>query len=195
MSAAITTFRNVRARLHAVGEEQWLAGWVTHLSREEARIRLWNLVPFKVGSRVVCECYGQGTVARFVATVLAQAGPDLAFDLIGSISYSPSDETPRIYTTGLAGELTDGGETAAMTVLDVSPLSLGVLVDRAFAAGQELTMELPTEMGPISAKVCVANCRPDPDREGSFRIGVNVVEMPRLDRARWGRLIVERSEA
>ena len=195
MPAAITTFRNVRARLKTPDEERWLTGWVMHLAREESRIRLWSFVPLGIGSRVVCDCYGQGTVARFVGTILAQAGCDVAIDLVGSISYSPSDETPRIYAVGLEGEIKLEDETFAMTVLDVSPLSLGIMVDREFSANDALGMELTTEMGPISAEVCVANCRPDPDHPGHFRMGINIVSMPRLDRARWGRLVVERSEA
>lgn len=195
MPAAITTFRNVRARLNPAGEKGWLTGWVMHLAREESRIRLWSFVSLPIGSRVACECYGQGTVARFTGTVLAQAGKDVAIDLVGSITYSPSDETPRIYTTGLAGELIGGDGPYAMTVLDVSPLSLGVLTDREFSAHDELSMELPTKMGPVAASVCVMNCRPDPDSPGQFRLGLNIIDMPRLDRARWGRLVVERAEA
>ena len=195
MAAAITTFRNVRARLNPIGEERWLAGWVTHLAREESRIRLWNFVPLEIGSRVACECYGQGTVARFFGTVLAQAGQDVAIDLAGSISYAPSDETPRIYASGLGGELVGSDGPSAMTVLDLSPLSLGVLTDREFAAQEHLAMDLPTEMGPVAATVAVANCRPDAESPGYFRLGLNIVEMARLDRARWGRLVVERSEA
>lgn len=195
MAAAITTFRNVRARLNRSQNDRWLAGWVTHLAREEARIRLWNFVPLHCEERVRCECYGQGTVARFGGRIVAQAGQELAIELIGSISYAPSEETPRIYASGLVGHVQgpDGG--ASMTVLDVSPLSLGVLVDAEFAANEELAIDLPTEMGPIAASVSVANCRPDAESPGYFRVGLHIVEMTRLDRARWGRLVAERAEA
>lgn len=195
MAAAINTFRNVRARLNRETDDRWLAGWVIHLAREEARVRLWDAVPLASGERVSCECYGQGTLAKFAGKVLAQAGQDLAIDLVGSISYAPSEETPRIYATGLVGGLEGPDGRGAMTVLDVSPLSLGILVDAAFPANSELAMVLPTEMGPIAATVTVANCRPDPESPGYYRTGLHIVEMARLDRARWGRLVVERAEA
>lgn len=194
MPAAINTFRNVRARLSRPGDTEWLSGWVTHLAREEARIRICNFNVLS-GQEVVCECYGQGTIARFSGKVFAQADMDLAIELSGSISYAPSQETPRIYAAGLVGQVEgpDGGGT--ITVLDVSPLSLGVLSDVAFGPMTELAVDLPTEMGPIAATVTVANCRPDPESPGFFRIGLNIVDMARLDRARWGRLVIERSEA
>ena len=195
MAAAITTFRNVRARLNRAENDRWLAGWVTHLAREEARIRLWNFVPMSGGERVQCECYGQGTVARFSGKVVAQAGQDLAIDLVGSISYAPSEETPRIYATGLVGALEGPDGSTPITVLDVSPLSLGGLVEGVFCPNSELALELPTEMGPITAAVSVANCRADAESPGFYRVGLHIVDMARLDRARWGRLVAERAEA
>lgn len=195
MATAINTFRNVRARLNRRGDDNVLTGWVTHLAREEARVRLWNFVPFDAGERVSCECFGQGTVARFVGQVIAQADRDLAINLVGSISYAPSGEPPRIYVAGLRGKL-DGPEGGAtMEVLDLSPVGLGVLVDLDFAVTNELRMEMPTEMGPVTARVSIANKRPDAARPGSFRMGLQIVDMSRLDYARWGRLVAERSEA
>lgn len=195
MAASINTFRNVRARLTRGSDGRCLAGWVTHLAREEARIRLWNFVAMATDERVVCECYGQGTLARFGGRIVAQAGQDLAINLVGSISYAPSEETPRIYATGLVGQLESADGSATMTVLDLSPLSLGALVDSPFDPKERLTMSLPTEMGSITAEVSIANCRADPESPGFFRIGLHLHEMARLDRARWGRLVLERAEA
>lgn len=195
MSAAIRTFRNVRVRLNRRNSDKWLAGWVTHLARDEARIRLWNHVPFEENEPVAGECYGQGTVARFTGRVFAQANLDVAISLAGSISYAPSDETPRIFASGLAGQLAGREKCATLQVLDVSPLSLGILADNEFDPGEYLTMALPTEMGPVGAKVSVANCREDNENPGHYRIGLHIVDMARLDRARWGRLVSERAEA
>ena len=141
------------------------------------------------------ECYGQGTVARFTGKVFAQANLDIAITLNGSISFAPSEETPRIYATGLSGQLKGHEKSASLQVLDVSPLSLGVLADCGFDNGECLTMALPTEMGPVAASVSVANCREDPDVPGRFRLGLHIDDMARLDRARWGRLVAERAEA
>jgi hypothetical protein len=195
MSAAIRTFRNVRIRIHRRASDKWLAGWVTHLARDEARVRLWSHVPFEENELVNGECYGQGTVARFTGRVFAQSNLDVAINLHGSISYAPSEETPRICATGLAGKLAGLEKTVNVQVLDVSPDSLGILADGAFDAGDELTLALPTEMGPVGARVSVANCREDPDCPEHFRMGLHLVELARLDRARWGRLVAERAEA
>lgn len=195
MSASIRTFRNVRVRLHRRNSDKWLAGWVTHLARDEARVRLWSHVPFEVNEPVAGECYGQGTVARFSGKVFAQANLDIAISLLGSISYAPSEETPRIFAAGLHGQLEGHRGTAEIQVLDVSPLSLGVLADKGFDSGDHLTLAMPTEMGPVAAKVSVANCREDSKAPGQFRIGLHIEDMARLDRARWGRLVAERAEA
>jgi hypothetical protein len=195
MSASIRTFRNVRVRLHRRNSDKWLAGWVTHLARDEARVRLWSHIPFDVNEPVAGECYGQGTVARFNGRVFAQANLDIAVSLIGSISYAPSEETPRIFASGLHGHLEGHRGAAAIQVLDVSPLSLGVLADGGFDSGDRLTLAMPTEMGPVVAKVSVANCREDSNAPGQFRIGLHIDDMARLDRARWGRLVAERAEA
>lgn len=195
MAASITTFRNVRSRLKRLNGNTWLAGWVTHLAREESRIRLWNNVPMVLGERVSCECYGQGIVARFQGKVLAQASENLAITVLGSISYAPSEETPRIYASGLVGQLEGPNGAANMNVLDLSPQSLGATVDVEFNIGTVLTMHLSTEMGPIEACVSVANSRPDPALHGHFRVGMHILDIQRLDRARWGRLVSERAEA
>ena len=195
MAAAITTFRNVRARLSRAQDAHPQTGWIVHLNRGEARVRLWSVVPFSSQERVTCECFGQGTVARFTGAVVAQAGADLAIDILGSILYGPSTETPRLYALGLEGELEGADGRRAMRVLDVSPQSLGVSVDDAYSAATRLEMRLATEMGSVAATVEVVNCREDAESPGHFRMGINIVEMPRLDRARWGRLVQERAEA
>ncbi len=184
----------MRIRLQRGSSGEWLAGWVTHLSRDEARVHLWNFLVMKADEPVVGECYGQGTVARFNGRIIAQAGQDLAIAVHGSISYAPSEETPRIQASGLMGTLRSRMGDAMMQVLDVSPLSLGTMVDMPLDPGDQLAMSLSTEMGPIDAKVTVANCRPDGTSEG-FRVGLHIVDMARLDRARWGRLVIERAEA
>lgn len=193
--SSIKTFRNVRARLQRRTSGEWMSGWVTHLVREEARVRLWTPIPLLTNEPIVGECYGQGTLARFSGRLLAQAGQEISIGVIGSISYAPSEETPRICATGLVGQLGSRESCAAMQVLDVSPASLGALVDLEFDPGAELTMDLPSEMGPITARVSVANCRPDPEMPERFRIGMHILDMARLDRARWGRLVAERAEA
>ncbi len=195
MSAAIKTFRNVRVRIHRRNSDKWVAGWVSHLARDEARIRLWSPIDFEENEPVSGECYGQGTVARFVGRIFAQASHEVAIALSGSISYAPSEETPRIFATGLSGRISGNGQDAAMRVLDVSPLSLGIVANYAFAPSEDLTMTLPSEMGPITATVSVANCREDGDTPGRYRIGLHIVTMARLDTARWGRLVAERAEA
>ena len=195
MSAPIKTFRNVRVLLRRGKTGEWIAGWVTHLARDEARIRLWNYLPLDPGESLAGECYGQGTVARFNGKMLAQAGPDLAIEIAGSISYAPSEETPRICAAGLVGKLETRDGTATMQVVDVSPLSLGAFVDAIYEPGAELTMELSTEMGPIAARVSVANCRTEGGIADHYRVGLHILDMARLDRARWGRLVSERAEA
>ena len=193
--ATINTFRNVRARLTRQGHAAPLSGWVTHLVREEARMRLWNYVPLVGGERVRCECFSQGTVARFNGAVIAQAREEIAIRVVGTIAYGPSEETPRIFASGLEGELKGPHGNGTMVVLDVSPVSLGVMVDAEFSPTDELHMEMGTAMGPLSAKVSIANVRPDPTSPGCFRMGLHIVDMGRLDRARWGRLIAEHAEA
>ncbi len=195
MSAAIKTFRNVRVRIHRLNSDSWVAGWVSHLARDEARIRLWSPIAFEENEPVSGECYGQGTVARFVGRIFAQASHEAAIALSGSISYAPSEETPRIWATGLSGQIASRTREATMRVLDVSPLSLGILSSAEFTSEEDLTMNLPSEMGPITAKVSVANCREDGESPPRYRIGLHIVEMARLDTARWGRLVAERAEA
>ena len=56
-------------------------------------------------------------------------------------------------------------------------------------------MEFPTDNGSITAAVSVANCRADADNGEQYRMGLHIVDMARLDRARWGRLVLERAEA
>lgn len=195
MPVVITTFRNVRARLNRTASDTWLSGWVTHLAREEARLRLWGFVPLTTHERIVCECYGQGTVAKFNGVVIGQVGQDVAIDLIGSIFYTPSNETPRIYAPGLEGTLTAETVRSRMMLMDLSAKSLGVLADAEFRVGQQMSMELPNPGGPIMAKVSVANCRADVDDATHFRVGLHIVDMSRLDLARWSRLVADSAEA
>lgn len=193
MSFAIRTFTNVRARLFRVQDGKWLSGWVMNLAREEARIKLSGPIALTAGEQLVGECYGLGTVARFQGTLVGQAGLEIAIHVIGSVTFGPSEETPRIQTSGLHGVLHSGVGTSPLEVLDVSPESMGVVVSQPFEPGAELMITLPTEMGPIEGQVSVANCRDDHEREGHFRMGLHIVQLDRLARARWSRLVTERA--
>ena len=158
-------------------------------------MRLWTYLPLEQGECLRCECFGQGTVASFRGSVIGQSAQEVALGILGTIAYAPSSETPRILATGLAGEIKGPASTGTMYVLDVSPTSLGCVVDTEFSPKDELQMSLASEMGSIDARVAIANVRPDPSSPGCFRLGLNIVDMSRLDRARWGRLVLERAEA
>lgn len=195
MGASIRTFRHVRARVQRLNEEKWRPAWVEHIAQEDARIRLQSFACLRAREEVVVECYGDGTLVRFVGTVIAQAGQEFAMSITGSMTFEPSRESVRLCVENISGFLEGNGLKTSFIALDVSPKSLGGLADRAFTPTIGLRLSLQLSGGVFEAEVGVANCRADPSEPGYFRIGLHILQASRLDGALWTRMLIERAEA
>ncbi len=191
MGDRVKTFRNARCRFLIVKEGRWHAGWTQHLAQGEARVRLKTFVGLATGEEVVGECYGDGAVVRFSGRVAAQMGQEVSIGIVGSLGFETCHESIRIEVVGIEGTLHIEGGEQPMIVADVSPASLGGFTGVPLRVGtvHDLTLRRANET--IQCRVGVANCQADPTEAGACRVGFRIVELSRLDGARWSRLIDE----
>jgi len=183
----IKTFRNVRSRVYRPDGDVAMAGWVKKLEQHLVVIRLNAYTSLQVGERLNGECSGDGVSARFEGVVASQAGQDVTVYFTNALTYEPSDTTIRIKAEGVDGKLTEGVNTVDLLVMDISPGGLGGIVERPIGMGVLMDMCILKDAEQIRAKVKVMNCRINQD--GCYRAGFTIVQIGRLDEARWTRLI------
>ena len=193
MKDRIRTFRNVRARVLRTEEGLWHSGWTKHMAHDEARIRLKSFTAFAVGTRVIGECYGDGTLVRFAGLLTGQMGQEIAVQICGSLGFERHHEAVRIGVEGVFGMLNDEEATYCLAVTDVSPESLGGMLDRSVRVGAFLDLQVNSPLGEIEGRVSVVYCKAVP--EGGYRVGLRIIDVPRLDSARWARFVVDMAAA
>ena len=194
MSTRIRTFRNARCRVLHARAGSWHGGWTRHLAQDEARVRFRDPIALAAGDEVVAQCYGDGTVATFAGRVLEVAGSEAAIRIVGSVGFATSREAIRIAASGIHGTLTAEDGEFDLLVEDVSPEGVGGLTATVPAVGAVLGLTVRMGAEAVALRVAVMNRRLSPEHEGGCRLGLRIVELARLDAARWNRLIEAMAE-
>lgn len=194
MRSTIRTFKNVRARIQRAADGAWHAGWVVHLSAEMARVRLQGFISLNPGERFTCEFYGDGTLVRFQGLVAGQQGQEVALAVSGAMAFEPSRESVRVLVENVSGTIRDELREANLIVLDASPDSMGGMADSAFAPSATLEVRLEIGDRTYQGTARVANCRPEESQAGYYRIGLIILDAPRLSTAVWRRMVEEHTE-
>ena len=188
MSNGKSGFANTRTRLQRLKDARFFSGWVNDFDDHEVRIRLSSPGQCEPGDRFLVEIYGSDTVATF------QAGVTMAFDnqayltVFGPVQYRRSTENARLSVSGIFGTVSFEGAEVEARVADISRSGVGLIVRKALTRKATVELKLCTPAGEVTGGGEVRYCRPDPSGNGSFRAGVRLMEMGRLEKARWVRL-------
>jgi hypothetical protein len=188
MASEKTGFANTRARMQRLKDARFFSGWVKSFDEGEVRIRLSSPGDSDPGDRFLIELYGEETVAMF------QAGITMSFDnqayltILGPVQYRRTTENARLAISGVFGTVVAEGEEIEARVADISRTGIGLVVRKSLNRKSTVQFKLSTPAGEVTGDGEVRYCRPDTSGNGSFRAGIKLTELGRLEKARWMRL-------
>lgn len=184
-------FANVRTRLQRLSDAKFFSGWAHELNEEILRMRLSTSVQIEIGDLFMAEVHGPTNIALFRASIAIFSGTEATFNVFAPFKFMPSTENVRLSVEGMRGTAIYDGMRVPFEVLDVSPTGTGLLSRQSLPRSSIVDLELDTAFGVVGASGEVRYCRPDTEVIGSFRIGIRLKELGRLERARWNRLFTE----
>lgn len=207
MSSRIQSFINTRARFQRLEDAKLFSGWVTGLSAKSAVVTVSGQSEIRPGQTFLFHVFGPELTAVFEARFEVRSGNLLAFGLMGPIRTRAGSEDMRLrihgtkatlysaplpqdeydeMSLGNPGESDPGVELGTAQVIDVSSRGVGLMGTLNFMKGDRLRIVLDTPWG---ATECIGEVKYSKAEGKLFRIGVNIVEIDRLNHGRFGRLL------
>jgi hypothetical protein len=178
----------MRTRLQRIRDAKFFTGWVTEFDEHEVKVRLSTLDTFEPGDHYLLEVFGPEVDAILQARVRMAFDNQAYFTVHGAVNYRPATENARIRVTGISGVLIFSDFEAEGKVVDISQNGIGMLVRKPLPQKSQMRIRLLTPKGEINAEGEVRYCRAETNGSGSYRIGIRLGLLGRLERARWHRL-------
>lgn len=112
------------------------------------------------------------------------------FEIQGRIQSLPSSGDARFLRTHGTVSLCEGQIEASMQ--DMSLNGLGIISPEPLKADEVVTFRVFTAMGEVSGEAEIRYCRPIPTVPVSYRIGMRLMPLDRVNAARWRVLLLRR---
>lgn len=178
-------FHQARARLQRLSDAKCFNGWVVDLSDVAVVIRMKTKPDLTPDEQFQFELHGLDRSAQFRG-ILGQVEEEYyTFIIRENIRYHAARENARLYAGNLAGTVTVGGVKAPVHVEDYSKGGLGLEMSMQLKRGEVYEFSVESPAGPVDFKGEIRYSKADPEKEGNFRIGVQITAMDRLAAARW----------
>lgn len=167
---------DARVTMQRLNDAKILHGWVIAFDSSHLVVRLNETFQISPDSKFACRICRQGGDVAFIATAAGSLGEAQHFEIEGRLAMLASQGDPR-YSRKLEGTM-DG---SVVSIVDVSPRGVGVVSPMPFRAGEgaEIALEGMSVFGEVRY------CRPLRPPESGYRLGIQLQEMGRIERARW----------
>jgi hypothetical protein len=182
------SFVNVRVRLQRLSDAKFFAGWVRTLTDNEIVINFAGAEVFEIGSKFFVTINGVNTAAVVQATLEVQSNGFLNLKYDSNLKYLNTTEAVRRLVTGITGTVDIDGAEIDIQISDVAANGFGAVVEGTLTKGSIVDLDIDTPFGNISGKGEIRYCRQDAKESQKHRIGVQFVQLGRIETARWGRL-------
>ena len=182
-------FLNTRTRLQRLSDARFFSGWVAGFADGHLNVTLPAGCELAAGDRVFVTLNSVHCSATFQATLLPGGDSTRALGLEGVPRFAPPIEDPRYATESMPGTLTLGHRRIEMEIADVSEKGLGGTIDVEVPRGSSVRFEIEGIYGKVGGCAEVRYCRADPTRPGRFRTGLLLIEIGRIDQARWVKML------
>lgn len=183
------TFIGTRARLQRISDARFFSGWVKDFGPTEVRVRAAADFDLQSGDQFMIQLAGKGATAIFRGQLGFTSGRMLNFRITTPVRVVASTEAMRIAVDGMRGTISDDEDTVEVTVVDVSDSGAGIVCKAQPERGSTVRFEFNAPAGEVSGEAEVRYCRPDPETEGQFRVGLMIKLASRLDQAKWSRML------
>ena len=182
------SFLNVRVRLQRLVDAKFFAGWVRTLSDSEIVIDFASSEEFEIGTKFFVTINGVHSAAVVQATLENQSSGFLTLKYDSTLRYLNTTEAVRRQVTGLTGIVQMEGAEIEMQISDVAVNGFGAVIDGSLTRGEIVDVEIDTPFGNVSGKAEIRYCRQDSKDSLKHRIGIQFVQLGRIEIARWNRL-------
>jgi hypothetical protein len=188
-----------RASFQRLRDAKILHGWIEAIEGARLLVRASLPVSLGTGEQFAFRVTGPHGDVAFEATLRTEGQTAsgtrlqnseeqmLLFEAGGRMVTLPPSGDPRFRSSiGTVFLGTDGLEAR---VQDVSPEGLGLLVPVAFQRGQTTRVVIGTPAGEVVTEAEVRYCRKASDAPVSYRVGLYLNALDRVNRARWNTLL------
>jgi hypothetical protein len=142
----------------------------------------------EIGEVFMVQVHGPEQTVMFKASLALSCAAEMTFNVHPPMTSVPATEAARFSVSGMDGEILYDGIRVAVDVLDISQGGVGLLCQQVVTRYAKVTVVISSPYGPITTTGEIRYCRPDQETLGSYRVGIRLDEMGRLERARWNRL-------
>ena len=189
MGAQEAVFINTRARLQRLNDAKFFAGWVKEFSRTDLVVRCAEPVTVAPTDVFMVQVHGHTSTALFKAVLSHQFEVELFLTIPEPVRFLTAHEAVRVSVDGLTALLTSKGRAVEAEVVDLSVKGAGLLTTCEFTKGEKVTIAFSTPLGPVECTGVIRYAKPDPAEDDKYRIGLELDDLGRIERARWQRLI------
>ncbi len=185
---ARSPFANCRARLQRLKDAKFFAGWVRELSTDVAHITLSKDSELLAGEVFTVQVHGPDGCASFQACLKAKQDSNLVLSVSNRVRILPTVERSRTLVETMTGTLSFETTQTQVVVTDISVDGLGVTISHALERGTAAEMEVVSQGWRVKFTAKVRYCKQD-SATGSYRVGLQITHLARLEAARWTRLV------
>lgn len=206
-------FLGTRVWMHRLRDARIFHGWVRHIDDMHIDVSIQANSVIEIGDRFRFELHGRKTSAVFEADLSSMEPSDvfsnglqyliegsnakfveadwvnLRFQVSGQFRYSTVHEPFRtkLVDTNVAFRM--GSRIVEALSIDAAKEGLAALTVENMQTGSTVFFEATTVHGRVTGLAIVRSCRKV--NAYHFRVGVQIIEMSRLDRPRWNRVVYE----
>lgn len=171
---------DARVTLQRLSDARMVHGWISEFDTTWFTARLTGNLSISPLDRFAGRIFREGGDLVFTAIAQSAVGNIFRFDVDGKISVVESQGDPR-YSRRTAAYIGD----FPATVVDVSPLGLGLIAAVPYRSGDEVAIDIEG----LQVKGEVRYCRPLRDQGSNYRIGIRLAALDRIERARWSEIV------
>lgn len=174
-----------RVRLYCQATKENLGGWIIGNSLDSLEVKLSSKKTPEKGHRwlaVIMHKQGEVTLpVRVIATANRQA----LIGVVGFAQIQPNARDPRHFHWRVH-DIELNGATLPVMVADISIGGIGVVSEHEFRVGQTISCIVHVRGADMKIQGTVKYVAElDDDSAGLYRVGIEICNMSRSDRARW----------
>ncbi|MCB8932046.1 MAG: PilZ domain-containing protein [Fimbriimonadaceae bacterium] len=189
MATQEAIFINTRVRLQRLADAKFFSGWVKDFTRTDLVVKLGGPTQVKLGETFMVQVHGHSSTALFRAVLRAVGPKELTFVIPEPVRFLTASEQVRVTVEDVTATITGGGKALEATVVDLSVGGAGLVAAREIKKGEHVRVIFTTPLGNVECDAEVRYCKMESIEDGTYRIGVQLEELGRIERARWNRLV------
>lgn len=179
-----------RCRLQGLQDASLHYGWAQHFCGDSITIEVVSKRAVRQGDFLYVEVSAPVSLLTFVAYVTEVIASEVTLQVTSEIEERALISESRIRVRSFEGEIVclRNGSTTNITVVDVSENGFGFISQQSSNTAGPCNIVLKSVHGDITLSGDVRHSRSDKE-SGGVKGGVLILEMDRVSRARWVRLV------